>query len=253
VLWRAAVAPDARGPGHLPPQDHVFHVTLDRRGRRFGGAPRRVQELAWKLMSEDLPDDQVVFELGRLCHLVADLCQPLHADGQQRNPEEPRIHPRYEQDADRDRSLATVAPLLRAPGEGPAGGWETHMEGLARAAALDYDAVCDAYQRGVGYAALGGVTRRGVERAVGETVALWRAILARRGRERRLRRDAARWAYLAVPLVLLWYAVRGRVSGEEARWPGGGEGIGDGPADRERRERRWRELSQRFALREEDG
>lgn len=258
VLWRASVAPDRQGPGRLPPQDHVFHVTSHARGKPFGNAPRRIQELTWKLMSEDLPDDQVVFELGRLSHLVADLAQPLHTDGKQRNPDEPKIHPRFEKDADHDGDLASVryaAPTTAPPPPWSAeasqvNGWESRMEAFAHASSRDYDAICRAYARGPagegpGYPAVRAIARRGVERAIAHTVELWRAILQRRGRAGRLRRESASWAYVAVPFVLLWFVIRGRVSSEEARWPGSDP---DTTWDRHRSDRAFRDLEARLGL-----
>jgi len=245
VLWRAAVAPDAAGPGQLPPIDHVFHVTRDRRARPMGNAPRRIQELTWRLMSEELPDDQVVFELGRICHLVADLSQPLHADGKARNPDCGRVHPLFEKDADADRELASVAAVAPTTGT-TATGWESRMEALAGESSRDFDAVCAAYAPGhPGYAAVRDVTRRRVACAQGQTLAIWRAILAQRGAAARRRREAASWAYVSVPLVLLWFLIRGRVKREEGRWPGQGTVRRDG---RDASERAFRKLEERLGL-----
>ena len=258
VLWRAAVAPDAQGPGRLPPQDHVFHVPSSPRAKPFGNGPRRIQELTWRLMSEDLPDDQVVFELGRLCHLVADLAQPLHTDGKSRNPDEGRIHPKYESDADADRELGAVAgppppppqPPVWAAGEGDTNGWESRMEALARESWRDYDAICGAYAPSSagqvpGYPAARAITRLRVEKALAQTVLLWRAILARRGRANRLRREAGTWAFLAVPLVLLFFVIRGRVRDEESRYPGQGPATS---ADRRRSEQAFARLEARLGI-----
>ena len=249
VLWRAAVAPDAAGPGQLPPVDHIFHVTRDKRARAFGNAPRRIQELVWKLMSEDMPDDQVVFELGRVCHLVSDLSQPLHADGKQRNPDCGRVHPLFEHDADGDRELGSVkpAPSTTAPvGDGT--GLESRMEELALESSKDFDAVCAAYAPGhAGYGALTDVVRRGVARAETRTLAVWREVLARRGKVSKQRHESAKWAWVATPLVLLWFLIRGRVRREEGRWPGQGQTFAD---RREESERAFRKLEARFGLKE---
>jgi hypothetical protein len=144
VLWKSVVAPDDRkARGYMPAEDHVFHVTPEAGGRRFGRAPRRAQEIAWRLTSEALDDEETLHELGRLCHLVADLCQPLHADGKRRNPREREVHAPYERDADRDARLGEVRGGAVSPPEPSS--VEERMEALARASVRDYDAICAAY------------------------------------------------------------------------------------------------------------
>lgn len=261
VLWKSVVEPDKRGArGFLPAEDHVFHVTLEARGKRFGKAPRRAQELAWRVMAEPLDDEETLHELARLCHLVSDLCQPLHADGKRRNPREREVHGPYEKDADRDVRLAAVGVTAARAGEGgvePPGpsSIEQRMEDLARASVRDYDAICAAYlgEGGAagtrGYEAVAGVTRAAAERAVRETVALWRVVLARRGVERRQREQAARWAWVAVPVVLAFFAVRARWAPDRPRWPGALPVRRD--EERAASDRAFRELERRLGLREE--
>jgi hypothetical protein len=158
---------DARGKGHLPPTDHIYHVTADRRGWHRGGAPRKVQEILWRLSAEVLTDREFVFELGRICHLMADLCQPLHTDGSAREPLARQVHPRYEKEADRDGLLCDVAPVQGAITEAVG-------EGYARALAVesnaDFARVIDAYRGAGGYEAVEKLTQRRVGRAIAVTV-----------------------------------------------------------------------------------
>lgn len=88
---RGTVAPDRRGqPGWIPPRQHVLH-----RGdpaRRSAEEP--VQQLeAWLRRRTLRRDPEWWFQAGRLAHLVADLCLPLHTAS---HPEEGRVHSPFE-------------------------------------------------------------------------------------------------------------------------------------------------------------
>jgi hypothetical protein len=85
------VAPDQRGsPGWVPPRRHVLHAG-DRPGESAEGVVHLLEE--W-LARPGLPrDEDWWFQAGRLAHLVADLCLPLHTDG---HPQEGRVHGSFE-------------------------------------------------------------------------------------------------------------------------------------------------------------
>ncbi len=84
------MAPDRRHrPGFIPPQAHVLH---EADGPHQGMEPvvRRLE--AW-LVHQPNRDSDWWFHLGRLGHLLGDLCQPLHTAT---SASEKAMHSRYE-------------------------------------------------------------------------------------------------------------------------------------------------------------
>lgn len=173
-------------------------------------------------------DRDFAWELGRMAHLVCDLCQPLHTDGSRRGPDEARIHPRYERDVDRALGKGILDPVLLStglgrrassslgtPGTAP---WVTQLISISN---LDYDRVLDAYRTGQGFGDLEHTTERHLGRAVELTVALW--IEAQRRRCPHEGPRTATWIpWLAAVLALVWWALRPVRPDERPVWPGRG-------------------------------
>jgi hypothetical protein len=182
--------------------------------------------MLWRVRGDELSDAELVFELGRLCHLVADLCQPLHADGGPDHPTEKRVHPRYERDVDRRLvELMVRADRSKLPVEFPGldlRGWSRTLERIALRSREQYEVVLGAYDRGKGLQDLEELTAQRLRVAVVATVALWRWTLERRADGVRGRESAQPWAWLAVILCLAYFAWRGPVESEASRWPGVG-------------------------------
>lgn len=249
-LWEGAVAPDARGIGNIPSRDHVYHVTPP----AFGGAPQVVQRMLWQLLSEEMPEERLLFEMGRICHLVGDLAQPLHTDGTRRCAQEEEFHGLFEKAVDADLEIARLVPVPEAPAwkaawepqDASVLDWDAKLVALARESNRDYERVCEAYVGArTGYASTRGLVRRRIARAVVLVVELWSVILERKGHGDRVRREAGVWSCLAVPVVLMWFVWRGRVPGEEGQYPGEKP---PGPADRRRSDEAFRRLEERIAL-----
>lgn len=121
ALLAGAVAPDRQGRhGAIPIQGHVWDPMT-----RRGLGPVVVAELWDRLRlgsdeTKELADPALLFEMGRLSHVAADLCQPMHAG---HHEGEKRWHARWERSLDR-RLLAG-----RDLGFLPDGGAATVREG----------------------------------------------------------------------------------------------------------------------------
>jgi hypothetical protein len=180
-LLDGATAPDRRGRGHIPPQAHVWHVEAAGGGPHFGEAPRKAAAMIWRLGRESPPaGPELAFELGRLCHIAADLSQPLHTDGGRRRPFEDRYHARYERDV--ERLLDDFGPVTARP-EGPPIDVRSALESLARAAHAGYEPLEHAYLAGDGLASVEELTRARLRESIAATLDLWGSVppLARAG------------------------------------------------------------------------
>ncbi|MBI3890011.1 MAG: zinc dependent phospholipase C family protein [Candidatus Wallbacteria bacterium] len=202
ALLDGAVAPDRRGRGHIPSQDHVWHALASADGTHFGNGPGRAASMLWMLANRGAPSPaDAAFELGRVCHVVADLNQPLHTDGGREHPYESRYHSRYEKDVERlwdalESAATGTAPSAEpgesvgrvesnAPADTACSSPASFLEGRAIRAHAGYLAVEAAYLGGGGLVDIEELTRKQLEASVAATVALWRTLPADLGTAQR--------------------------------------------------------------------
>lgn len=131
-------APDRHGDGWIPSRAHVLHPDQDPGG---GLAARTVGRLVAWLREADRRDLRWWFHAGRLCHLVADLAQPMHSAS---DPRERRWHAGYERWANR---LEPAAPT-RADRARPSPLTEPGLLALARASRADYAGLLEGLEGG---------------------------------------------------------------------------------------------------------
>lgn len=198
--YRAGTAaPDRAGAeGWVPARHHVIHDG----DRPEDGAEATVWALEdWLRARRDQRDPAWWFQAGRLAHLVADLCQPLHTA---QVPDEGAVHGRFER---------WVAGLAWEPGAyrsalGGEGAGPTPLTRLAEAGRREYPALMRRLRERDESPALARRARVWRRRAVREVaarlVALGEGAGARRGTGRRGP------GYLA--LAITWWALLRRRS-----------------------------------------
>ncbi|MBI2388933.1 MAG: hypothetical protein HYV09_04880, partial [Deltaproteobacteria bacterium] len=116
---------------------------------------------------------ELAFELGRLCHIAADLSQPLHTDGGPGRPFEDRYHARYEKEV--ERLLDEFGPVT-ARSAAPPADVRSALEALARAAHAGYEPIEHAYLSGKGLAPVTELTRVRLRESVAATLDLWASV-----------------------------------------------------------------------------
>jgi hypothetical protein len=169
-LLAGAVAPDTRGLGGIPASDHIFHPG---ESNPLPGAPARAASMMWALANRGPVDPaSLAFEFGRVCHLVADLAQPLHTDGGAAHPREKTYHSRFERDVVASAAALCFPPLLDAPA---AVGVDAFLRRLATEAHRLYGPLETAYLDGEGFPAVEGLALQQVLVAVAATVSVWRS------------------------------------------------------------------------------
>ncbi len=169
-LLAGAVAPDTRGPGAIPAADHVYHPDDP---APLPGAPARAASMMWALANGGpVTPAALAFELGRVCHLVADLAQPLHTAGGAAHPREKTYHSRFERD------VVPSAAALQPPScpFAPATlGVEPFLRRLATDSHRLYEPIEAAYLGGGGFPAVEGLALGQVLEAMTATIGVWRA------------------------------------------------------------------------------
>jgi hypothetical protein len=159
-LLRGAVAPDHPGEGWIPAQCHV----LDGFEGPRGGIQGTVEKLETWLREHPTRDAEWWFQAGRLCHLIGDLCQPLHTG---RSPGEKKVHSRYEK---------WTQGLPWPPTQRVAVGTASSLEALALRGHKRYNFLMETYGDMARRGELALSTREWLDLAVQETSARWRAL-----------------------------------------------------------------------------
>ncbi len=124
--------------------NHVYHTD----GSMVDGL-YRIQDIfktAVELIRSNAEPDKIAYMLGLMSHYIADLNQPLHTAGSDRNPDESEFHTRYERDLNsylRDLELPQIT--FR-----PVTSIEQRVKEMTSLANQEYGAIERAYQGGNG-------------------------------------------------------------------------------------------------------
>lgn len=218
LVARGAQAADGHGPGAIPTIGHILHPAGEGRPEH-GKAPDVIEVLTDRIAERGRDPRGRLFDLGRLCHIAADLCQPQHTAGRETNPDEDRQHHHFERMADRMidglapgagdpatsdldhfAGMATLTGLERKDDDDPLGPREAGLV-IALTSHRDYSRMTAAY-REKREDILRVVARRQVLASIDATVALWREA------RRRQREEERSWGALELaPWLLLWVGV----------------------------------------------
>ena len=120
--------------------NHIFYPD----GTQTGGL-YRIQDLfnrSVELLSGEESDEKRAYLLGLLSHYIADLNQPLHTAGKERDPFEDKYHSRHETDVNRNLRNFSFKPVI----ERPLTSVEERVREMAGAAYRHYDAIGASYR-----------------------------------------------------------------------------------------------------------
>ncbi len=147
--------------------NHVYHPD----GSMVDGL-YRIQDLfktAVELIRNNTDPDKTAYILGLMSHYIADLNQPLHTAGSERNPDESEFHTRYERDLNshlRDLELPQI--IFR-----PVTDQEQRVKEMTSNANKEYGAVERAYQGGNGLSEVMEVSKRQLAASTCNIVDFW--------------------------------------------------------------------------------
>ncbi len=122
--------------------------------------------------------EKIAYMLGLMSHYIADLNQPLHTAGSERNPDESEYHTRYERDLNKElRNLQLPGVSYR-----PVTDVEQRVKEMAGIAHREYDAVDRAYRGGgQGLPEVLEMSRRQLAAATGNIIDFWLGVFIEAG------------------------------------------------------------------------
>ena len=156
--------------------NHVYHPD----GSMTDGL-YRIQDLfksSAELIRKGAEPDKVAYMLGLMSHYIADLNQPLHTAGSERNPDESEFHTRYERDLNpllKDLPLPSVS-------YNPVNNIEQRVKDMTGNAYRDYSAIETAYCGGNGLPQVMETSKRQLAAATGNIIDFWLGVFAEAGR-----------------------------------------------------------------------
>ncbi len=123
--------------------------------------------------------EKIAYMLGLMSHYIADLNQPLHTAGSERNPDESEYHIRYERDLNKElRNLQLPEVSYR-----PVTDVDQRVKEMAGIAHREYDAIDRAYRGGgQGLPDVMEMSRRQLTAATGNIIDFWLGVFIEGGR-----------------------------------------------------------------------
>lgn len=157
--------------------NHVYHPD----GSMVDGL-YRIQDLLQNttaLIRSNAGPEKISYMLGLISHYVADLNQPLHTAGSERDAGESEYHTKYERDLNPHlKNLAAPQTTWR-----PVTDIEHRVKEMTAVANRDYDAIGRAYQRGNGLSEVMEITERQLAAATTNIVDFWLGAYLAAGRD----------------------------------------------------------------------
>lgn len=156
--------------------NHVYHPD----GSQVQGL-YRIQSIFNKsveLIRSNAPPEQIAYILGLMSHYIADLNQPLHTAGSERNPDESEFHTKYERDLNshlKDMSLPQISYQ-------PVTDIEKRVKEMTAAANLEYGAIEQSYRGGNGLAGILEMSQRQIAASTQNVVDFWLGAYREAGR-----------------------------------------------------------------------
>ncbi len=131
------------------------------------------------LVRSQAEPEKIAYLLGLMSHYIADLNQPLHTAGSERNPDESEYHTRYERDLNKElRNLELPEINYR-----PVTDVEQRVKEMAGIAHREYDAVDRAYRGdGQGLPDVLEMSRRQLAASTGNIIDFWLGVFIEGGR-----------------------------------------------------------------------
>lgn len=156
--------------------NHVYHSD----GSMVDGL-YRIKDLfqsAVEMVRTGAEPGKTAYILGLMSHYVADLNQPLHTAGSERNPDESEFHIRYERDLNPHlKDLALPVITCR-----PVSDIEQRVKEMTSAANREYGAIEAAYNGGGGLPEVLSMTDRQLAAATANIVDFWLGVYTEAGR-----------------------------------------------------------------------
>jgi DNA uptake protein ComE-like DNA-binding protein len=147
--------------------NHVYHPD----GSMVDGL-YRIQDLyttATAMIRSGAEPEKTAYILGLMSHYIADLNQPLHTAGSERNPDESEFHTRYERDLNSHlRELELPQANYR-----PVTSVEERVKEMTGIANRDYSAIEQAYQGGKGLSEVMEMSKRQLAASTCHIVDFW--------------------------------------------------------------------------------
>lgn len=157
--------------------NHVYHPD----GSAVDGL-YRIQQLfdqAVELVISNENPDATAYLLGLMSHYIADINQPLHTAGRDRDPDESEYHSQYERDINpilKELSLPQIEYQ-------PVTSVTERVKSMAKEANRYYDEIGIAYRAGKGLAPLRKMTERQIAASVGHIIDFWLGVYQAAGRK----------------------------------------------------------------------
>lgn len=156
--------------------NHVYHSD----GSMVDGL-YRIKDLfrtAAEMIRTGAEPGQTAYILGLMSHYIADLNQPLHTAGSERNPDESEFHIRYERDLNPHlKNLALPSLACR-----PVYDIEQRVKEMTAAAYREYGAIETAYTAGRGLPEVMALSERQLAAATTSIVDFWLGVFTEAGR-----------------------------------------------------------------------
>lgn len=156
--------------------NHVYHPD----GSQVQGF-YRIQAIfnkAVELIRSNTAPEQIAYILGLMSHYIADLNQPLHTAGSERNPDESEFHTKYERDLNphlKDLNLPQISYQ-------PVTDLERRVKEMTTTANREYDSIDQAYSNGTGLPAVMEMSQRQIAAATQNVVDFWLGAYREAGR-----------------------------------------------------------------------
>lgn len=152
-------------------QNHIFYPD----GRQTGGL-YRIQDLfnrSVELLSSSESDEKTAYMMGLMSHYIADLNQPLHTAGSERDPSEGSYHSLHEKDINRNLRRFTFS-FFR---ERQISSIEERVREMTAQAFKEYDAIGISYRAGTGLEPLVPMVEKQLNASLQNIVDFWSAVL----------------------------------------------------------------------------
>jgi len=131
------------------------------------------------LIRNQAEPEKIAYMLGLMSHYIADLNQPLHTAGSERNPDESEYHTRYERDLNKELSNLQLPEINYRPVTDV----EQRVKEMTSSANREYDAIDRAYRgNGQGLPEVLEMSRRQLSASTGNIIDFWLGVFSEGGR-----------------------------------------------------------------------